>query len=76
MTEEVRSKFVGETKPVSQKETTIRKQAIETDYSLQKEHTVGLMVHNLHSAQRVMQKTNFGHQFRTENLTEEEKALV
>lgn len=53
-TAEVRSKFVGETKPISQKETTIRKQAIETDYSLQNKNTVGLMVHNLHKAKRIM----------------------
>jgi hypothetical protein len=41
MTEEIRSKFVGEAKPISYKEATLKRQAIETDYSVQKKHAVG-----------------------------------
>ena len=60
MTEEVRSKFVGETKPISKKETTNYKQAIQTDYSIPHCPSVGQLPHNLHRCKRIMQKTNFG----------------
>lgn len=41
MTEEIRSKFVGEAKPISTKQATLKKQAVETDYSGQHKHSVG-----------------------------------
>ena len=39
-------------------------------------HNVGQLVHNVHKTKRVLQKTNFGPQFKTENVTAEEKALI
>lgn len=42
------------TKPISEKQSTLKKQAIETDYSVQRKHSVGQLVHNIHKTKRVL----------------------
>jgi hypothetical protein len=58
--QEVRSKFVGETQPISRKEATLRKQAIEKDYTIPYHPSVGQLHNNLHKCRRISQKTSFG----------------
>lgn len=45
--------------PISQKETTLHKAAIETDYTGRKNHSVGQIVHNIHKLSRTLQKVNY-----------------
>lgn len=46
-------------KPISSKQTTVARAAIETDYTVRKLHSVGQMVHNLHKINRVLEKINY-----------------
>ena len=48
-----------ETAPISVKQTTVARQAIEQDYTIQKTHSVGQLVHNLHKIKRVLEKVNY-----------------
>jgi hypothetical protein len=48
-----------ETVPISVKQTTITRAAIEQDFTIQKMHSVGQVVHNLHKIKRVLEKINF-----------------
>ena len=48
-----------ETRPISQKETTLQRAAVGTDYTLCQRHSVGQIVHNIHKIHRVLQKSNY-----------------
>ena len=53
------AKQIHQTKAISKKETALPKPAPFEDYTLQKTHMVGKLVHNIYKIQRVLQKTNY-----------------
>ena len=50
---------MNEEVPISTKQTTVARAALETDYTVRKLHSVGQLVHNLHKIRRVLEKTNY-----------------
>ena len=53
------SKQIHETKAISTKETTLQRKPFDEDHTLQRNHMVGKLVHNVYKIQRVLQKTNY-----------------
>ena len=53
------SKQNYQTKPISSKETALPKRPHDEDHTLQKNHMIGKLVHNVYKIQRVLQKTNY-----------------
>lgn len=51
--------MTSEQAPISTKQTTLHRAAIEEDYTGRKKHNVGQVVHNIHKMQRVLQKVNY-----------------